>query len=87
VNDLQQLFGIEIGQLAIEEQELAFRALQLSQRIGSAQRFGRGDARLQQILHDLLANSGIGAGYDNGRIGGVGGFSQGRHKDVVMREP
>lgn len=49
VNDLQQLFGVEIGQAAVKEQKLAFAAFQLSQGIGSAQRFGGRDTRLQQV--------------------------------------
>ena len=46
MNRLQQLFGIEIGELAIEEQQLAFAAFQLPQGIGSAECFGCCDARL-----------------------------------------
>ena len=73
MNDLQQLFGIQIGQPPVEQEQLAFAILQLAQSIGPAQSLGRGDARQRQVLQDLLAKTGVRTGNDNRWIGGMNG--------------
>ena len=68
VNNLQQLLRVQIGQPAIQQQQLAFAAFQLAQSIGPAQGLGGNDPRKPQVLHDLPAQPGVGAGDDNGWI-------------------
>ena len=74
MNDLQQLVRVQVGQPAVEQQQLAFAAFQFPQSIGSAQRFGGGNARQQQVLHNLFAKPRIGTGYNYRRIGRIEGL-------------
>ena len=87
MNSLQQFFRIQIGQAPIEEKQLTIAAFQFSQGIRSAQGFGRCDARLQEVLHDLFASPGIRTGHNYCRIKVVGEGSRGCHEDVVIRKP
>ncbi len=87
VNDLQQLVRIQIGQTAVEQQQLALAVFQLAQSIGAAQRLRRRNARQHQALHDLLAKPGIRASYDYCRIIAAEGLYWGCHIHLVPRKP
>ena len=71
VDGAQQVLGVEVGQLGIQQQQLALARLQFADGIGASEGLSGPNARRVKLLQDLLPNRGVGAGHNHGWIGGV----------------